>query len=78
MKFHFYVGKLNDQEIAKKIGVHAFFLKQYKMAASNYTKNKLARIFGYLRDYDMKSKGLNNVSISDEELLKEMIFKILH
>tara|TARA_Y100001968_G_scaffold333943_1_gene401559 strand:- start:27834 stop:28838 length:1005 start_codon:yes stop_codon:yes gene_type:complete len=78
MKFHFYVGKLSDQELAKKVGVHSFFLKQYKVAARNYTKNKLARIFSYLRDYDMKSKGLNNVSASDEELLKEMIFKILH
>ncbi|MBG15195.1 MAG: DNA polymerase III subunit delta [Crocinitomicaceae bacterium] len=78
MKFHFYEGKLSDQELAKKVGVHSFFLKQYKVAARNYTKNKLARIFSYLRDYDMKSKGLNNVSASDEELLKEMIFKILH
>ena len=78
MKFHFYVGKLSDQELAKKVGVHSFFLKQYKVAARNYTKNKLERIFSYLRDYDMKSKGLNNVSASDEELLKEMIFKILH
>lgn len=78
MKFHFYVGRLSDQELAKKVGVHTFFLKQYHVAAGNYTKNKLARIFSYLREYDLKSKGLNNVSTSDEELLKEMIFKILH
>ena len=78
MKFHFYVGRLSDQELAKKVGVHTFFLKQYHVAARNYSKNKLARIFSYLREYDLKSKGLNTVSTSDEELLKEMIFKILH
>ena len=78
MKFHFYNGKLNDFEISKKVGVHSFYLKQYKLASTNYSKNKLARIFSYLREYDLKSKGLNNYSVTDQELLKELIFKILH
>ena len=62
----------------QKLSVHTFFLKQYNLASSNYSKNKLAKIFGHLREYDLKSKGLGNVSVSDEELLREMIFKILH
>jgi DNA polymerase-3 subunit delta len=53
-------------------------LKQYNVASNNYSKNKLARIFSYLREYDLKSKGLGNASVSDEELLREMVFKILH
>ncbi len=78
MKYHFYVGKHNDKEIAQKIGVHPYFLKQYKVASSYYSKNKLARIFGYLRDYDLKSKGVDDYSSSDNDLLKELVFKILH
>ena len=78
MKYHFFKGKLSDSEMSKKISVHTFFLKQYNVASNNYSKNKLARIFSYLREYDLKSKGLGNASVSDEELLREMVFKILH
>ena len=78
MKYHFFKGKLSDPEMSKKISVHTFFLKQYNVASNNYSKNKLAKIFSYLREYDLKSKGLGNASVSDEELLREMIFKILH
>ena len=41
------------------------------MATQYYTKNKLARIFGYLREYDLKSKGVGGVQceiFSDEKL----------
>ena len=78
MKYHFYAGKFSEAEIAKKIGVHTYFLKQYKVATQYYTKNKLARIFGYLREYDLKSKGVGDYSSSENELLKELIFKIMH
>ena len=78
MKYHFYVGKFSDNEVSKKIGVHSFYLRQYKLAASYYSKNKLARIFGYLREYDLKSKGVDDYSTSENDLLKELVFKILH
>lgn len=78
MKFHFYAPNISEKELAAIIGVHPFFLKDYKVAARNYTKNKLARIFGYLRDYDLQSKGVNNVNANHGELLKELVFKILH
>ena len=78
MKFHFYKDLMNDQQISGKIGVHPFFLKQYKQAASFYNKSKLAQILSYLRHYDLMSKGLIVPNISEEEILKEMIFKIMH
>ena len=78
MKYHFYAPTVSENELAGIIGVHPYFLKDYRVAARNYTKGKLARIFGYLKDYDLRSKGVGNVSISDGELLKELVFKILH
>lgn len=78
MKYHFYAPNISENELAAIIGVHPFFLKDYKVAARNYTKNKLARIFGYLREYDLQSKGVNNLNTKDGELLKELVFKILH
>ena len=78
MKFHFYKDLMNDQQISGKIGVHPFFLKQYKQAAKFYNKSKLAQILSYLRHYDLMSKGVIFPNISEEEILKEMIFKIMH
>jgi len=78
MKYHFYAPNSSENELARILGIHAYFLKDYRVAARNYTKAKLARIFGYLKDYDLRSKGVGNVSISDGELLKELVFKILH
>ena len=62
----------------EQLTCHPYFLKQYKVATRFYSKNKLARIFGYLREYDLKSKGVGNYSSSENELMKELIFKIMH
>ena len=56
--------------------VNPYFIQDYQQAALNYDLKKLARIIQYLRECDMKSKGVNNVSTPDDELLRELIFKI--
>lgn len=78
MKYHFYVNQLSNAQLAGKIGVNPYFLKQYEQASRFYSKGKLAKIFSYLRHYDLMSKGVNNSSVKDDEILKEMIFKIMH
>ena len=78
MKFHFYKDTMNDNQLAGKIGVHPFFLKQYKQASNFYSKSKLAQILSFLRHYDLMSKGVIVPNVSEEEILKEMIFKIMH
>lgn len=68
----------NMQEMAKLLGVHPFFMKDYSDGGQLYNAGKCARIISLLREYDMKSKGVGNANISDGELLKELIFKIMH
>ncbi len=43
----------------------------------SYTIPQLTRIISILREYDVKSKGVDSSS-DDAELLKEMIYKIIH
>jgi hypothetical protein len=31
-----------------------------------------------MREYDLKSKGINNAGTPEGELLKELVFKIMH
>ena len=64
--------------IAKTIGVNAFFARDYINGKRNYSKRQIFSIMGYLNEYDLKSKGYGNVSTSDGELLKELVFKIMH
>ena len=68
----------NIQEMAKLLGVHPFFMKDYTDGARIYNAMKCATVISLLREYDMKSKGVGNANISNGELLKELVFKIMH
>ena len=68
----------NAQEMAKLLGVHPFFMKDYTEGSRVYNAVKCANVISLLREYDMKSKGVGNANISDGELLKELVFKIMH
>lgn len=68
----------NAQEMARMLGINSFFMKDYTDGARMYNAVKCAGIISLLREYDMKSKGVGNVNSSDGELLKELVFKIMH
>ena len=68
----------NPEVIAQTIGVNKFFVKDYTTGKRNYSKRQIFNIISYLNEYDLKAKGYENVSTSDGELLKELVFKILH
>lgn len=66
-----------DMELARMLKLpNAFFLKEYTAAASLYPNNKVFVILGLLREYDLKSKGMNQGQASEGELLKELLLKI--
>ena len=68
----------SETELARMLKLPTpFFLREYQTAASNYPNSKVFSIFGLLRDYDLKSKGLNGGSADDGELLKELLLKII-
>lgn len=68
----------NIQEMSRILGINSYFMKDYTEGAQIYNAVKCARIISLLREYDMKSKGVGNAGSSDGELLKELIFKIMH
>lgn len=72
--------QLEDKtKAASALKVNAFFVKDYAAAARNYSLGKLASCIGYLYDTDLRSKGIRNTgTITEGELLKELVFKIIH
>jgi DNA polymerase-3 subunit delta len=77
LRYHFLADK-SKSAAAAALGVNPFFVDGYARAATNYNTSKLKNIFSYLKEYDLKTKGVNNTSTSNGELMKELVFKILH
>ncbi|MBS1636768.1 MAG: DNA polymerase III subunit delta [Bacteroidetes bacterium] len=75
--YHFAPDK-SKFAVASVLGVNPFFVEGYAKAAQNYGTAKLKSIFSYLKEYDLKTKGVDNSGVDNGELLKELIFKILH
>ncbi|MDO3694590.1 DNA polymerase III subunit delta [Wenyingzhuangia sp. chi5] len=63
--------------VARALRVNPYFVDDYVVAAKNYPMRKVSQIISYLRDADVKSKGVG-ANLSDRDLLKELLFKILH
>ncbi|WP_341220789.1 DNA polymerase III subunit delta [Polaribacter atrinae] len=63
--------------VAKSLGVSPYFVDEYFLAAKNYPMRKVAQVIAFLRDADVKSKGVG-ASQSQKDILKELLFKILH
>lgn len=77
LRYHFLADK-NKFAAAQALGVNPFFVDGYAKAAANYNTGKLKLIFSSLKECDLKTKGVNNNGTSSGELLKELVFKILH
>ena len=67
----------SKNSVAKMLGVNPFFVDEYFLAARNYPMRKVAQVIAFLRDADIKSKGVG-ANQSHEDILKELLFKILH
>ena len=63
---------------ASTLGVNPFFMKDYIQAAENYSLPKSRAVIGLLRECDLRLKGINNGSTDESELLRELVFRILH
>jgi len=76
--FHYLPNNREDKAVASALRVSPFFVKEYRVAARNYPKAKAVEVISILREYDLKSKGLGNTSATTADLLREMVFKIMH
>ena len=68
LKYHSLPDKTRNNA-ASEIGVNPFFIGEYELAAKNYSVNKLMHVFNYLREYDLKSKGVEDTGTDDGEYI---------
>ena len=74
--FHGLLDK-SKKSVALALGINPYFVDEYFLAARNYPIQKVTSIISFLRDADVKSKGVG-ANQSQEDILKELLFKILH
>ena len=75
----YYSPQKNEKGIADWLGMNEWQVRENILPAMrNYTGVKVMRIIGQIRRTDARSKGINNPSTTNGELLKELIFFILH
>lgn len=70
-------NKLSDAELVKLIGIAPAFMKEYRLAAKNYTIEKLYHIFKTLKNCDKASKGVNTRHSDELPIFKDLLISCI-
>ncbi|MDD4575044.1 MAG: DNA polymerase III subunit delta [Bacteroidales bacterium] len=77
LRFH-YCSDKSKSAVAKAVGTSPYFVDEYFTAARFFTLNRTLNCISILREYDLKSKGLDaSTGLKGGELIKEMIQKMI-
>ena len=76
LQYH-YVKDKSPQNLARELGVSPYFVKDFELAGRSFNYGKTMQIISLLREYDLKSKGVESTG-TPGELMKELMFKIIH
>jgi len=68
----------NKANVAKALRVNPYFVGDYDTAARNYPMRKVSKIISLLRIADLKSKGVGATNMNQGDILKELLFKVMH
>jgi DNA polymerase III subunit delta len=77
LTFHYLTDK-SKNNVAAVLKINPFFVKDYESSAAKYNVSKTVLIISLLRTYDLKSKGFGDPGTEPGDLLKELVFRILH
>jgi DNA polymerase-3 subunit delta len=77
LTYHYLTDKTKNN-VAAMLKVNPFFVKDYETSAVKYDVTKTVRIIDLLRIFDMRSKGYGDPGTEPGDLLKELVYRILH
>lgn len=76
LRFHALKDK-SQASASRALGVNPYFVRDYSFAAQNYSMKKSSQAIALIREADMKSKGVNSSQVSNGDLLKELLVKLM-
>jgi DNA polymerase-3 subunit delta len=68
----------SPRHVAAALKINPYFVNEYTAAAANYPMRKVSAVIAILRDFDVKSKGVGAHAVSQGDLLKELLFRIIN
>ena len=77
MRIHFLPNK-SREAVARALGVHPFVAGELTNAKNKYDPRKIAANIALIHEYDLKSKGVGNTSATQGELMREMVYQLIH
>lgn len=77
LTYHYLTDK-SKNSVAAALKINPYFVRDYETAAMTYSVTKTLQVVSLLRIFDMKSKGAGDVGSEAGDLLRELVFKILH
>ncbi len=77
LRFH-YIRDKNKNSVASELGIHPFFVDEYRKAASTYSTTKIKEIISLILDMDLKAKGIGTTDGTSYGSMKEFIYKALN
>ncbi len=77
MLYHYLPDK-SQMAVASELKINPYFVKDYQKASQSFSAWKTMYIISYIRETDARYKGIEDTGTEESELLKELIFKILH
>jgi len=67
----------SPKSVASALRVSPYFVGEFQTAAKNYPMKKVSGIVSHLREMDLKGKGVGANALSQGDLLKELLVKII-
>jgi len=74
---YYFLKDKSKMAVASALKINPFFVGDYQRAVSIYPPKKAVEVISLLRQYDLKSKGVGNISATPGDLLKELVYHIL-
>ena len=77
-RMNIYVSAENKTFTAQQLKINSYNRAEYELAVRNFSPSKMDRIIGYLHEADKRSKGVDAGQMSYDDILLELVYKILH
>ncbi|GAB3813679.1 DNA polymerase III subunit delta [Pontibacter rugosus] len=68
----------SEQGIRKSLGNRGFLAKEYMQAMRTFPLQRCIDIIHFIRVADLQVKGITGGDMSDADILRELVFKLLH
>lgn len=76
LKYHGLKDKTQGN-VASALGIHPFFVDEYRIAAANFPMKKVSTVINKLKVVDGMSKGVGASNLEDIELYKEFLISVM-